>query len=937
VAQLEWISGEPKFVNASEKRVVEALARNLPATSVLVPNITIPYPLPNTPEEHDVIVVTEDAVFVVEIKDYAGDLEVTEQHLIKNGEVLSNPHVQSRLKAQKLATRLKERLPWFSSGGWVENVVVLAREPKSLVLDDSMKTRIVRLEELFTILGGRSPLIRPQFHGQLAGRGGEVVEAITGGSRPRDKHVTFGRFRGVTRVLETEQFSVWKGSSILTGEEVVLEVNERPLKFTSQSPVAWKSSKLVHHDLVRQIGVSADLDGPREAFELDNGSIVTVWPRREEPLASFVAKKIEADEKLAPEVARRIVAGYASALLHLHSNGWVLGQPASHNVVVRSNGRGAFVVGGGSPSSGVDTSVDLRYLGTLVETVRRVCDDSVLNKFAKDLAVEDANDLPSLAFVLLALEDPATLKAEQHGRSAGPLARFTIEKALADHPYGRTALALDQTLAKRVVLKYESGRPDGDWTLREYRVLSHPRLASNPGVVRTLSGNTEDGFSHLATEYVEAPNLASLVDAGVYSSPSQIREFAVRLLGVVQQFHPDIAAILTLLDEAGGELDEGQTERLGELRGGGVAHNLLEPSNIYVDDARGPVLVDFTRAGRFGEIIPDRRPEFWPPDLPMTVSDPRADLFAIGSIIRLMTEHPATKARTSTATEQKILEQLEEIARRATSEDPSRRFVDATQFIDAFGVTTSVALPEPPVDVWKIQQRLDELVGSLRFDEALELCPPEWEETRAAIERKRRLVAVKGTLLLDIDGVTLSHIGRIEIPPGVTGRNVPHDGGEAEVYVVSEPGGGHFEVRVRSATVDGVRDEWVGIEQAVGEPARMQHAVRSLRMNVQMETSGMRWIELSQALLKKNPEHPNQASGKKASEAMLQSALASEYVGSILSRFGAKAFGTRETILSDTSKRRNYLAVMYGDSLHMPAVAHFVCRIMPLYRGLEAG
>jgi hypothetical protein len=789
---------------------------------------------------------------------------------------------------------------------------------------------------LCTILGGRSPLIRPQFHGQLAGRGGEVVEAITGGSRPRDKHVTFGRFRGVTRVLETEQFSVWKGSSILTGEEVVLEINERPLKFTSQSPVAWKSSKLLHHDLVRRIGVSADLDGPREAFELDNGSIVTVWPRREEPLASFVAKKIEAGEKLAPEAARRLVAGHASALLHLHSNGWVLGQPAAHNVVVRSSGRGAFVVGGGSPSSGGDTSADLRYLGTLAETVRRVCDDSVLNKFAKDLVVEDANDLPSLAFVLLALEDPATLKAEQHGKSAGPLARFTIEKVLADHPYGRTALALDRTLAKRVVLKYESGRPDGDWTLREYRVLSHPRLASNPGVVRALSGNTEDGFSHLVTEHVEAPNLASLVDAGVYSSPSQIREFAVRLLGVVRQFHPDIAAILALLDEAGGELDEAQTERLGELRGQGAAHNLIEPSNIYVDDARGPVLVDFTRAGRFGEIIPDRRPEFWPSDLPMTVSDPRADLFAIGSIIRLMTEHPATKAGNSTATEQKILEQLEEISLRATSEDPSRRFVDATQFIDAFGVTTSVTLPEPPVNVWKIQQRLDELVASLRFDEAFELCPPEWEETRAAIERKRRLVTAKGTLLLDIDGVTLSHVGRIEIPPGVTGKNVPHDGGEAEVYVVSEPGGGHFEVRVRSAIVDGVRDEWVGIEQAVGEPARMQHAVRSLRMNVSNQDSEFRWMELTQALLKRAPKYEFQASRKKATEAMLQQALGGESVREIFERFGATNFGTRQKVFGDTGKNRTYLAVAYRDAPHLAAVAHFVCRIMPLYRGLEA-
>jgi hypothetical protein len=107
-------------------------------------------------------------------------------------------------------------------------------------------------------------------------------------------------------------------------------------------------------------------------------------------------------------------------------------------------------------------------------------------------------------------------------------------------------------------------------------------------------------------------------------------------------------------------------------------------------------------------------------------------------------------------------------------------------------------------------------------------------------------------------------------------------------------------------------------------------------MNVQRENSGLRWIELSQALLRKNPEYPFQASGKMATEAMLQAALSSEPVERIFYRFGAEDFGKKENVLSDTSKRRNYLAVVYRDASHMPAVAHFVCRIMPLYRGFEA-
>ncbi len=937
MARVFWVSGTPDYANAGEKRVVERLLAELPETFVLIPNITVPFASPSMPEEYDVIVVAEDAIFVVETKDWAGRLEFTDQEVLRNGTASKNPYSRTRLKAQKLSSLLKSRINWFGSGGWVEALVVLAREPEALTIAESMHQRIARLGNASAIVGPGSPVIGEKYHGQLKSRADELVAAITGGASKRERRTIFGRFSAGSRIFEQGNLAAWSAKDSLTGEEVVLEVHARPHGLPTPTVNSWKDSRLELFNLMREIGPSADLDGPREAFEHDDGSIVTVWPGREDPLDGYLNAKRDRGESLTSQEARRIIAGYVSALLHLHSNGWILGATPPHNVFVRSNGRGGFAIGGERPSRNADTSGDMRFLAAKIDVVLGVVRDDVLSNLSKALKADDPTDIPSIVFVLAALQNAVELETLLSKGRNDHLRRFDIDRTLAKHPFGSTALAFDKTLSKKVLLKYESQRPAGDWVLREYRTLTHPRLVANPGVARFLAGDSLDGFSYLATEYVDAPSLATAIDAGVFTTPTQIQALAFRLLEVVEGFHPDVEATIALLDQARGELTIEQEDQLAALRDGGIAHNLIEPSNIFLDENRGVVLVDFTRGGRFGERIPQRTANFWPSDLPFEVSDPRADLYAVGGIIKLLLDRLSTTAPKFEANEKSVYEHLRKIAEQATEQNAADRFVSARKFIIALGVeSTSVALPEAPKDVWELQQAIDLLVAELKFDEALALCPAGWIETRQSIEAKRALVGRAGQLLLEIDGVTLSHVGRVEIPPGVTGKNIPHEGGEAEVYVVSEPGGGHFEVRVRNALVDGVIEEWVGIEQAVAEPPRMQHAVRALRMNVQREKSGLRWIELSQALLRKNPDYPFQASGKMVTEAKLQAALSSEPVERIFFRFGAEAFGKREEVLSDKSKRRNYLTVAYRNAVHMPAVAHFVCRIMPLYRGFEA-
>ena len=46
-------------------------------------------------------------------------------------------------------------------------------------------------------------------------------------------------------------------------------------------------------------------------------------------------------------------------------------------------------------------------------------------------------------------------------------------------------------------------------------------------------------------------------------------------------------------------------------------------------------------------------------------------------------------------------------------------------------------------------------------------------------------------------------------------------------------------------------------------------------------------------------------------------------------------FGTKQELWGETSKRKNFLAITFPDSsTHLPAIAHFVSRILPLYAGI---
>jgi hypothetical protein len=149
----EFPNAEPA-VNDGEQKVIDALLAGLPDEVLLIPNITVIDP--KQAYECDVIVVTRDGVFVLETKDIAGSVAFREQEMVVSGQSRKNPYEQTRKKAQFLRTRLDKKLPMFRDGIWGEPLVVLARNPAMLEIEENLKNKVVDIQKAILLWVSKS-------------------------------------------------------------------------------------------------------------------------------------------------------------------------------------------------------------------------------------------------------------------------------------------------------------------------------------------------------------------------------------------------------------------------------------------------------------------------------------------------------------------------------------------------------------------------------------------------------------------------------------------------------------------------------------------------------------------------------------------------------------------------------------------------------------
>ena len=941
----EFPNAEPA-VNDGEQKVIDALLAGLPDEVLLIPNITVIDP--KQAYECDVIVVTRDGVFVIETKDIAGSVAFREQEMVVSGQSRKNPYEQTRKKAQFLRARLDRKLPMFRDGIWVEPLVVLARKPAMLEIEENLKNKVVDIQRAILLLSSPSSIVHPQRHNHIENKAREIAEAICFGSRPREKRDIFGDYLGLERLFGPPEvpFSAWRAEHQISKFEHILEVHPRPSGLNNQGVTAWKASLARLYSAAVTIGPDRDVDLPTAMFEQDNGSVVIVWSKREYlPLKRFL-EEAATDGQLNGEVARSVVAGFAGAMQHLHVQGLIWGDIKSINLVVRPNSRGAIVIDAPTPMPSVDTSSDIEQLKEIIAQINFVVADETLSDIHSRLSnAKNPDEIPSagwVASVCDGITDVVNNVIEVLGADSFD-SRFIDQSQISQHAFGKVFKAKDAISKQAVIVRVESGRPGESWTDLEFRALTHPKSRAARGVVDVVSGGQSDRGSYVASPVLSGPSLASIIDAGGFREESIAVSVALELLAVLNEIHPPVDEIQNMITQNAGVLQGEDVERMDVLRSAGIAHNLIDPTNIVLTEERGPVLIDFVRSAVIGASIPIRQSMYWPDDLPLDVSDPSADIYSVGMILMAMLTGPLGKSGESRLARIETIEsrnvELASVLKRATATVRSTRFASASQFIDAL-IALKIAIVKIPdqFDIWEVQQKIEKLMAESKFDEALKICAPEWEETRRSIERRRQAVVPRGRPIISVQGVELKFIGQRTIQAGTTGGNNAHQGGSALLYVVSVPGGGVLEVQVCSAVSEKGLETWVGGEAEYNIPTRMKKLARSLRMNVMSVANAEDFfVELSQARINPDEVDGNPTLKKSITNDDIRTGLGGADPVELFRSLRTIGYGTRKDVCGETNRNKGYLCVRFDRSnVHIPAVAHFATRVMPLYFGLES-
>jgi len=126
---------------------------------------------------------------------------------------------------------------------------------------------------------------------------------------------------------------------------------------------------------------------------------------------------------------------------------------------------------------------------------------------------------------------------------------------------------------------------------------------------------------------------------------------------------------------------------------------------------------------------------------------------------------------------------------------------------------------------------------------------------------------------------------------------------------------------------NGERD--IRVYSRLSGPEIYDRLIKGARMGVHVTNAGIHFAELR--ILSQHAD--KQPTMVKAHLDNLDQMIEGS-VTNMLMKCGAEKIGTRETILSDTSRRKQYLAVSFQNSdFQTPMVAYVITRILPLFKG----
>jgi len=925
----EAVQGGGPPVNPSEKFVLDALVSQLADEVRIIPNWTVVHA--DRLDECDAIVVTRDAVFIVETKFLVGEVEIGENDFWVDGSKRTHPYHLTHHKAQRLRTKLNDALPWFGSKGRVEAQVVLATRPRRLEVDPLMLGRVIGVPAIGATLNSPADRVHPNQVGRLAGRIDEVVAAITGAGRARErnKHHVDGYSIGEV-IYEDESAGYFRavGTSQVANVQHVLEVF-RPLVGLSETDrKAWRMEKTAPYRFATRLGAHGALLSPTGVDEHDNGTVVLVWPMLGE---SALGVCLAQGAVTAPTEARAILRDIASALAHVHAGG------ASHRAVdpthcaVRSDGRGVLRFGVALIPRDVGQVGDLRALGGLATVLAQRTGDDLLAAIAADLTAE-GGPLVDAAAVALRLTDGIPVAVS----GTPPLAeQFSDLEPLAKGD-GVAVYAATDAGGARVAVKVlpgaDSSSPD---TWREYRLLAN---VDHPSIVRTLTAGLAAEGPYMVTDLLGGESLDSMEKQGRELDDTEKLAIAMQLLSALSTMHPDAVEIARLLESG----DPEDAARADELRSAGVVHNDISPGNVRWIDGRRAVLFDFDMAGRLDSYVGELSKPYRPGDLPVDIAVPDADIYAVGAMLHelltgVLPYEFDEDDRRIVRIDEKLDEPLREVLAIACAASRAERFATAEEFLEAL-IAAGIEIGDlgTGYDTLERLQRIEELIREGEFDAALEACDETWTRLRGRIES---LIAVReggAAVLLTVDGVELRRgiTDVVENVNAASGRT--HAVATAHHYQAVFPGGAYLDFAFLLAEDEEGPDRWMAGLHEVETHPRIKRLVQGLRPGTTLVSSDPLRVALRlRAAVLKPDKGPDWSTAVRVSALQLDDLAGFDVAEAVVSA-GGNGYGTHEAVIADDSRNRADLCALLDPSTEegrdAAAIGYFASRVMALFR-----
>jgi serine/threonine protein kinase len=509
-----------------------------------------------------------------------------------------------------------------------------------------------------------------------------------------------------------------------------------------------------------------------------------------------------------------------------------------------------------------------------------------------------------------------------------------VQERLGSGASGVVWRAVDTNFDQTVALKVYDRTDAREEVRREYTALS---ALHHDGIVRIKDGDRmDDGRWVVVSEFLDGPTLrAAMPPAADVLDWDEAATITMKLLAALQAAHPDMPLILQLVEKS--ELTSDDQLCLERLRSEGVTHRDVKPDNIVLVVGRGPVLVDFGLSGAGPVGASGGSWRYRPPGVPSVSTDPDIDLFAVAVILHEMLtgRHPYTDSDPiggELRIEPTLAPGVRALLRQACSPHFDQRFHSAQQFIAALAAlgVNEVPMPVPAPDAVALVRSIRRAIANSDWAEAERLCPPDWEAVRSQIAEHRDLwIRVREqTSILEIDGYSLTFTGMRPFDNATNTANEEVGPGTTRVYIVSGPSGVMVEVLDR---VSDSGERWVQGGDVFHTPPPLKRLGKGLRMGMDRIGDVMR-AQLTQARLTGTEGWSKRY---KASSDELDRG-AGVCVGDVLARFGALAYGTQENVYGDMGRNRTFMCVTFDpDNDHVPAVAYFLTRVMPLACGVS--